>query len=187
MIRYGRQLFCGAGFLCAGFAASPALPGETRQFEFDALGRLVAIEIGGGPRDGTARDYTFDSAGNRANVTGSGGAGGVSACTLRTHDVHVADAFEALVKIEPVEVCAVNVPLTATVTQVSGTGSWSLAAFNGSSTLNDGQAYKIFRIVPVAGSVPANDPLVLRVSFSTTASHATFLIAHSAVTITGSQ
>lgn len=168
--------------------ALPASSGETRQYTFDALGRLIEVDVSGGPADGVARDYAYDDAGNRTKVAGSGGTGAAaSQCELQTHDLTVSDGFSARVKVEPVSPCAFHVPLTATVTQLSGHGSWSQETFVSNRTLAAGQTYKIFEIEPVAGSVPTGTPLVLRVSFTTTASDAAFLIAHSTVTITSSQ
>lgn len=64
---------------CTGLAvvALPSLPAfaqqsQTTEYRYDALGRLVKVEVAGGQADGTARDYTYDAAGNRVNVTATG-------------------------------------------------------------------------------------------------------------------
>ena len=48
--------------------------GETRTYTYDARGRLVAVDVNGGPADGQSAAYAYDDAGNRTNVTATGGA-----------------------------------------------------------------------------------------------------------------
>ena len=42
---------------------------ETKTYTYDALGRLIIVDVNGGPADGDSTGYTFDPAGNRTNVS----------------------------------------------------------------------------------------------------------------------
>lgn len=59
--------------LAFGAAGTSALASETTTYSYDALGRLVATTVSGGPTDGLATSTQFDAAGNRTNyqVTGA--------------------------------------------------------------------------------------------------------------------
>jgi len=46
---------------------------ETTIYSYDELGRLLSVGHSGGVNNGLATTYTFDAAGNRQNVTTSGG------------------------------------------------------------------------------------------------------------------
>lgn len=54
--------------------AGAADASETRTYTYDAQGRLVAVDVSGGPANGAETDYTYDPAGNRTNVTTTGAA-----------------------------------------------------------------------------------------------------------------
>ena len=49
---------------------------EATTYIYDAQGRVVSVQISGGPENGTATTYTYDAAGNRTNVTVNGAANG---------------------------------------------------------------------------------------------------------------
>lgn len=59
-----------------------AMAQSTVKYEYDALGRLVAVRNEGGDNDTVSVDYAYDKAGNRINVTvanapnGNGGGDG---------------------------------------------------------------------------------------------------------------
>lgn len=46
-----------------------AVPAETISYQYDALGRLVAVSHAGAVNDDVKADYSYDQAGNRSNVT----------------------------------------------------------------------------------------------------------------------
>jgi hypothetical protein len=45
---------------------------DTNTYTYDALGRLVKVEVSGGPQNNVAASYSFDAADNRTNVTITG-------------------------------------------------------------------------------------------------------------------
>lgn len=65
MISLFRTGVAGFGLALAG----TALASETVTYQYDARGRLVRIEHGGGANDGTATDYGYDHADNRTAKT----------------------------------------------------------------------------------------------------------------------
>lgn len=69
-----RLFKCSGAGLCAIMITSPLHSQETRAFTYDALGRLVAVNVEGGPADETSRSYTYDKAGNRVQVAATGAA-----------------------------------------------------------------------------------------------------------------
>jgi hypothetical protein len=61
--------------LCLGLTlCSPALAGETAQYSYDALGRLVSSAYSGGPRASNQTGLCYDAAGNRTQYSYSGSA-----------------------------------------------------------------------------------------------------------------
>lgn len=56
------------------FGSAPALAQEVTTYSYDALGRLIALDISGGPADGVHVSYTLDDADNRTQrqVTDTG-------------------------------------------------------------------------------------------------------------------
>ncbi len=46
---------------------------STKSYSYDALGRLTQVEVAGGSSDGEVRDYAYDDASNRTQVTASSG------------------------------------------------------------------------------------------------------------------
>lgn len=70
MIRVGGRTIAAA--ICAlALAVMPgaAIAAETATYTYDALGRLTAVSIAGGPAAGTNAGYTYDAAGNRSQTT----------------------------------------------------------------------------------------------------------------------
>jgi len=47
------------------FGSAPALAQEVTTYSYDSVGRLVALDISGGPADGAHVSYTLDDADNR--------------------------------------------------------------------------------------------------------------------------
>jgi hypothetical protein len=76
-----RRLFALVGFLLAAIvmAVSPAHASENITYQYDALGRLVAVSTAGtAPTSGQNVTTSFDPAGNRTNYTVNGVSGGGS-------------------------------------------------------------------------------------------------------------
>ena len=69
----------GVSILAACIAAA-AHASETTVYTYDALGRLVKVEHTGTANNGLKAEYSYDKAGNRANVTVTGS----SSCTNST-------------------------------------------------------------------------------------------------------
>jgi hypothetical protein len=63
-------LLCTA--LAALLVAAPSIAQETVTYTYDALGRLIASSISGGPNNGTQTGTSFDPASNRTNYTVTG-------------------------------------------------------------------------------------------------------------------
>lgn len=78
MRKYRKRVSLGlvAGAL---FITVPVLAQETRNYTYDALGRVTVVEITGGPVGETKADYQYDPAGNRKNVSVSGSPNGSAA------------------------------------------------------------------------------------------------------------
>jgi hypothetical protein len=169
-----------AGFLIA-IPQSAALSQETTNYSYDALGRLVDVNVDGGPADGSSAAIAYDDAGNRTSVTTIKGSPGVT-CSLQTFNASSSDEFSAYAQISPVGSCPVNVTLSYTVTKQSGTGSWTVVGFVGGNILQAGEAYKLIRIDPTAYSVPFGQTLVLKVDWSATSGNATITPSSSTVT-----
>ncbi len=66
MIRSAR-LGIGVILLCG--IVSPASASETIAYNYDALGRVTSVSRSGAVNNGTFEGYSYDSAGNRSNVT----------------------------------------------------------------------------------------------------------------------
>lgn len=62
----------GAGCLCA---SGIAYAGQTVNYTYDALGRLVQAQVQSGPGAGTTEGYSYDAAGNRKQYQVSGAPG----------------------------------------------------------------------------------------------------------------
>jgi hypothetical protein len=80
-----RRLFALVGFLLAAIvmAVSPAHASENITYQYDALGRLVAVSTAGtAPTSGQNVTTSFDPAGNRTNYTVNGVSGGGSTPSL---------------------------------------------------------------------------------------------------------
>lgn len=81
------RMIVGAMVLASAGTASA----ETITYTYDALGRMVRVEVAGGESGATQQTYEYDAAGNRkrVNATGGSSSGGpvgnpqVSASTLR--------------------------------------------------------------------------------------------------------
>lgn len=56
-----------AGLMLSGLAGA-SVAQESKQFTYDALGRLTKVESGSGPNDAQVSEYMFDKAGNRTRV-----------------------------------------------------------------------------------------------------------------------
>ncbi|MBB4100214.1 hypothetical protein [Sphingomonas kyeonggiensis] len=54
------------------FSSLPASAQETATYQYDALGRLIATSVSGGPNNGVASSYALDAAGNRTQVVVTG-------------------------------------------------------------------------------------------------------------------
>ncbi|NIJ64633.1 hypothetical protein FHR20_001564 [Sphingomonas leidyi] len=64
-------ILLGVGALAA-TASAPSPANETTNYTYDALGRLVKVEQEGGVNNGIVSNYSYDKAGNRANVNVTG-------------------------------------------------------------------------------------------------------------------
>lgn len=74
-----RALIAIIGIILTGAAA--ALAQTLTSFEYDSLGRLIAVDR----TDSSSVEYTYDAAGNRAAVSSEGGGGGATgsgACAI---------------------------------------------------------------------------------------------------------
>lgn len=176
--------FCLSIVLAGHLIAIPqgsALAQEATNYSYDALGRLVDVNIDGGPADGSSAAITYDDAGNRTSVTTIKSSPGVI-CSLQTYNAGSSDEFSAYAQISPVGSCPVNVTLSYTVTKQSGTGSWTVVGFVGGNILHAGEAYKLIHIAPTPYSVPDGQTLVLKVNWSATSGNATITPSSSTVT-----
>lgn len=75
----GRGIFlCGGGAAVLIVAASAAATSETVTYNYDALGRLTASAVSGGPNSGTQTAICMDPAGNRTKYVTT--VNGAAAC-----------------------------------------------------------------------------------------------------------
>ena len=171
-------------FACCLLAALPqsaATSQETTNYSYDALGRLVDVNIDGGPADGSSAAFEYDDAGNRTSVTTAKASPGAT-CALKPINASSSDEFSAYAQVSAIGSCPVNVTLSYTVTKQSGTGNWTVVGFIGGNILQAGEAYKLVHIRPTKYSVPDGETLVLKVNWSATSSNASITPSSSTVT-----
>lgn len=68
MIKHFAVRSWASGLLFAAFS-SQAIAQETVTYQYDAKGRVTNVTRSGGPSNGVATSYQYDTADNRANVT----------------------------------------------------------------------------------------------------------------------
>lgn len=174
--------FCAA--VMATLFSGAAAAEQATDYQYDALGRLIKVDVSGGPKDGTARDYALDDAGNRTSVVASTYGAASTVCSLRTADVTVGDNFPAYVQISAVAPCAHSIALSYTIRTLSGTGSYTDGGFGiGGAVMAANATSKTLRIYPTSGSVPTGKELVLQVQFGTQTADTEFALSSSIVTI----
>ncbi len=160
------------GILGWGFAGEALAQGSesAHTYTYDALGRLVKVQVAGGEQDGETRDYAYDAAGNRTQVSASGSSDPMPAdCALIGSEMTSApDTTIAWPRVFVAQTCDTNLTLSYTIQQVSGTGSLSDDGFSQSdpvleASLPADETVKLVYITPIAASVPSGEQLVLDV------------------------
>lgn len=172
-------------------ASNLAHASETRNFGYDALGRLVSAVSTGDVNNGQATTYCLDSAGNRTRlISNTSGAPAVCAstpsCVLAAANVETSDEFSIYPWVGKSGSCTQDITLAYTIQIVSGSGNYTDGGFYGGNIFSVSDTYKGVWIYPTYQSVPANQSLVLLVTFSTTTPGVTFSPATSYVTIASS-
>jgi len=152
---------------------------STETYIYDALGRLVEVDVAGGEEDGASRTYTYDDVDNRTQVVSTEGAnsGSGGSSTLPTECALIGsempplpDTDFAWPRVFVSSACQEDLQLSFTVEEISGQGSWSPGTFQGNDPiLNAGppgnETVKLAYVQPVAGSVPSGTQLVLQVNW----------------------
>lgn len=104
----------GASIVAIGFAV-PAGAQETTTYQYDALGRLVRVEVVGGATGNVTSTYALDAAGNRTNVTVTGGGTGTPtpspSCSFAIQDGLGNGEFSFDVIVDRTGTCSGNVTL----------------------------------------------------------------------------
>ncbi len=154
---------------------------STESYTYDALGRLVKVEVVDGEQDGASRDYNYDNADNRTEVNSTAGSniGGSGLDPLPSECALLPAATPAATDGELVwprvlvsGACQETLELAFNVSYVSGQGAWTPPGqfYQGSKYLKagspDNETSKLMYIQPVAGSVPSGDQLELNVEWS---------------------
>lgn len=184
---FKRTLSCFA-FAAAVLAAQPTPvdASETRTYTYDARGRLVAAVSTGSVNNNRSTTYCLDKADNRAQVVSdtSGVAASCTAtlgCTLTTPD-RSGNESAATAYVEKVGSCPIDITLGYSIDYVSGVGSYTDYGFwYGTSVL--GASQSTHGISVGASSVDDDDPLVLRITFTSTTPGVSISPAASTLTI----
>ncbi|ATY32579.1 hypothetical protein CVN68_11835 [Sphingomonas psychrotolerans] len=170
----------GATVALIGGWISPAVAQEASTYTYDALGRLIQVTVSGGPNAGTTSTAQFDASGNRSrySVTQGGGGGG---CILTAESYNYESSGEASVYPALVRSGACSTPISVSFTTqyVSGGGGydsgWHLtsAPFDPNDNSTSGTKRTV-RVSPYPGTIPAGDPLQLKIVWVITSGNATF-------------
>lgn len=146
---------------------------QTTAYKYDAVGRLIQAQ-----QPTSDAVITYDTNGNRVYYSVTIGSSGPSNCTFVTSpDVGSDDEFSVFAYLKRTGTCSSPVSYGYTVDYVSGSGNYSVAPFgpqgpfSPADSSNDG-IYRYIRISPYYGSIPSNSCLVLRVTWTSSATEA---------------
>lgn len=163
LVRLRKYCHAFAGVATLLLCADIAHAGETVAYTYDVLGRLVGASHTGGPADGQAVGVDLDAAGNRTGYQLTGVA--PAACTFRGNDKTGSDEFDIYPFVDRTNSCSQNVQISYSVEYVSGQGQYTvLYLYPGNTFYPSTQAISL-KISPYAGSVPAGNPLKLRIKW----------------------
>jgi len=156
---------------------------STESYSYDALGRLIEVEVSDGEQDGAKREYDYDNADNRTQVisvaganTGSNGPQQLPAeCALNGSEMpSLTDIKPAWPRVGVDAACDEDLTIGYTLEHQSGGGTWTDLGFNGftgtdpvlEASLPKNETVKLVYIQPGAGSVPLGTQLELKVNWN---------------------
>lgn len=192
--------FAGATLLLVALTALPlnTARAETQRYRYDVHGRLNSVVIEGGPNNGSQVNIQLDPASNRVRFQVATGNSGAGDCTLiAAPDSANNDEFSVYTYIERSGNCPSALSVDYSVVVAGSNTPYPNAApfagFGGNPATGPIQpsetnpARRWVRIWAGYGSVPAGNPLVLRVTWRLISGTATISRASSLVTFYNSE
>ena len=152
-MRFVREVSLLAGVVVGGVLLPEAVSAQssTQTYSYDALGRLIEVDVSGGSEDGSSRDYSYDAAGNRTNVTSdSEAAAPTPSCTIALLDRH-ANLVQGVTYTRDFAIISASGDCAGKVLYFSTQDGTGVSSFNynsavGSMTLSSNPAFDLISI-----------------------------------------